>query len=89
VCISLQVIHSFTELGDVEIAVNGRPLATEVCQDVNGLQLRINTALERSCYTVLELHTPKMVRPSDRSDSTDDRLLGIVIGNIRLEPTQS
>jgi len=48
--------------------------------------LELELPLSTDDYTILGITTPRMVRPSDRPYSIDTRLLGIALGDIRIEP---
>jgi hypothetical protein len=40
--------------------------------------------LRRGEYSVLGITTPRMVRPADRAEGADSRLLGIALGDVEL-----
>ena len=48
--------------------------------------LELELPLSADDYTILGITTPRMLRPADDPASTDARLLGIALGDIRIEP---
>jgi hypothetical protein len=49
-----------------------------------GCRIELEMPLRRDEYSVLGITTPRMVRPADRAEGADSRLLGIALGDVEL-----
>lgn len=84
--ITLHARASWTKLKDVEITRGNGRLTTKVVETAQGRALVVETALHPSWYTILEMHTATMVKPSEISEGADQRRLGIALAEISVEP---